>query len=61
MTIRPYSPLHVLELNAKGTIHNRELYNRQHFEPVADADPATFIELIDTWVLEFAELYAAKI
>ena len=61
MTIRPYSSLQVLELNAKGTIHNKELFSRQHYEQVVDADPATFIELIDTWVLEFAELYAAKI
>jgi len=60
MTVRPYSSLNVLELNAKGTIHNKELFNRQHYEQLIDADPATFIELIDTWVLEFAELYAAK-
>lgn len=60
ITIRPYSPLHVLELNAKGTIHNKELFNRQHYEPVIEADPGTFVELIDRWVLEFAELYAAK-
>jgi hypothetical protein len=61
MTIRPYSSLRVLELNAKGTVHNKELFNRQHYEQVVDADSATFIELIDTWVLEFAELYAANI
>lgn len=61
MTIRPYSSLNVLELNAKGTVHNKELFNRQHYEQVVDADPATFVELIDTWVLEFAELYAANI
>lgn len=60
MTIRPYSALKVLELNAKGTIHNKELFNRQHYEQVVDADPATFLELIDTWVLEFAELYAER-
>ncbi len=60
MTIRPYSSMHIFELNAKGTIHNKEVFNRQHFERLADADPATFVELIDTWVLEFAELYAAK-
>ncbi len=61
MTIRPHSSLNVLELNAKGTVHNKELFNRQHYEQVVDADPATFVELIDTWVLEFAELYAANI
>ncbi|MBW3597659.1 MAG: hypothetical protein KY475_10325 [Planctomycetes bacterium] len=60
MTIRPYSSVGVLELTAKGTVRNKEIYNRVHFEPVADADPQDFIELIDLWVLEYAELYAAK-
>jgi len=27
---------------------------------LADADPAKFLELIDAWTLEFAELYAAR-
>jgi len=61
MTVRPYTSLHVLELTAKGTVHNRELFNRQHYERLVDADPAVFLELIDAWVLEFAELYASKV
>jgi hypothetical protein len=60
VTVRPYSSLHVLELAAKGTIRNKEIFNRQHFEKIEDADPARYIELIDAWVLEFAELYSAK-
>jgi hypothetical protein len=60
ITVRPFSPLHLLELTAKGTIRNKELLNRQHYEPLLDADAARFTELIDGWVLEFAELYAAQ-
>lgn len=60
MTVRPYSNLNVLELVAKGTIHNKEIFNRSHFEKVEDADPDKFIELVDLWILEYAELYAAK-
>lgn len=60
ITVRPYSPLRILELSAKGTVHNKELLSRQYYEPVADADPAKFVELIDAWTLEFAELYAAR-
>ncbi len=60
MTIRPYSSLHVLELTAKGTIRNKELFNRRHFEKLQEADEDTFRELIDVWVLEYAELFAAK-
>ncbi len=60
MTIRPYSSLHVLELTAKGTVRNKELFNRRHFEKLHEADEDTFRELIDVWVLEYAELFAAR-
>lgn len=60
MTIRPYSSLHVLDLAAKGTIRNREAFNRNYFEELSTADEPKFRHLIDTWVLEYAELYAAR-
>ena len=60
MTIRPFSSYHVLDLTAKGTIRNKEIFSRNHFEELADVDPQHFIELIDVWVLEYVELYAAK-
>jgi hypothetical protein len=60
MLIRPFSPYALLELTAKGTIRNRELFNRTHYQDLPDVDPQSFTELIDLWVLEFAELYAAK-
>ena len=61
MTVRPYSPLHVLDLAAKGTIRNKEVFNRNYFEKLSEVDPETFTELIDLWVLEYAEQYAAKL
>ena len=60
MTIRPLSEYNVLDLAAKGTIRNKEVFNRNHFEELAVADPDQFVELIDIWVLEYAELYSAK-
>jgi hypothetical protein len=60
LVIRPFSAAHVLELAAKGTIRNKEVYNRTHYQRLIDADPRTFEELIDLWTLEYAELYAAK-
>lgn len=60
MTIRPYSSLHVLDLAAKGTVHNKEVFNRNYFEQLEMADPQKFSELIDVWVLEYAEMYAAR-
>jgi len=60
ITVRPYSTLHVLDLAAKGTIRNREVFNRNYFEELAAADEPKFRDLVDAWVLEYAELYAAK-
>ncbi len=60
LVIRPYSDLRVLDLKGKGTVMNRELFNRGHFTPVGEADPDAFLQLIDTWAIEYAEIYAAK-
>ena len=57
--MRPASSMHVLDLAAKGTIRNKEVFNRNYFEKLEDVDLDKFIELIDVWVLEYAELYAA--
>jgi len=60
MFIRPYSSYHLLELAAKGTVQNREVFNRTQYQRLAEADLTTFTEMIDHWALEFAEMYAAK-
>lgn len=59
MTVRPLNDYHVLDLAAKGTIRNKEVFSRNHFEELSDADVDQFIELIDLWVLEYAELYSS--
>jgi hypothetical protein len=60
MAVRPFSPSHVLELTAKGTIRNKEVFNRSQFQMLSHVDVASFRDLVDRWVLEYAELYAAK-
>jgi len=60
VTVRPYSSLHVLDLAAKGTIQNKEAFNRNYFEELATADEQKFRDLIDAWVLEYAEMYSAR-
>ena len=60
MTVRPFSQLHVLELTAKGTIRNKELFNRTHFQRLTEVDLDEFETRIDNWTLEYAELYASK-
>jgi hypothetical protein len=60
VTVRPYSVAHVLDLAAKGTIRNKEVFNRNFYEPLAEADEEKFRQLTDAWVLEYAEIYAAR-
>ena len=59
MTIRPFSSSHVVELAAKATARNKEIFNRSQYQPLGKADPKSFHELIDLWALEYAEAYAA--
>lgn len=60
IAVRPFSSSHVLELVAKGTIRNKEVYNRTQYQMLSGVDVATFRELVDRWILEFAELYSAS-
>ncbi len=60
ITVRPMTSANVLELNGKGTIRDKEVFNRKHFERLQDADPETFIELVDHWAIEYAELFATS-
>jgi hypothetical protein len=60
VVVRPFSSSHVLELAAKGTIRNKELLNRGQFEVLGQVDLDGFNNQVDRWVLEYAELYAAK-
>lgn len=60
LTVRPASSMHVLDLTGKGTIRNKEVFNRNYFEKLEDVDLDKFMQLVDVWVLEYAELFAAK-
>ena len=60
VVVRAFSNLHVLELAAKGTIRNKETFNRSQYQMLDQVDITLFRDLVDRWVLEYAELYAAK-
>lgn len=60
MVIRPHSDSNVLDLKGKGTVLNRELFNRNFFAPISDVNVSEFENLIDAWAIEYAEVYAAK-
>lgn len=60
MTIRSVSEFYLLELAAKATVFNKEVFNRTHFQRLTEVDLDSFHEIIDLWLLEFAEHYAAQ-
>lgn len=60
MVIRPYSSGHIVEMVARGAIRNKEVLARSHFQMLTQLDLDSFSDLIDQWVLEFAEKFSAK-
>jgi hypothetical protein len=60
MAVRPVNEYYILDLQAKGTIANRELLTRSFYQPLGEVDIAKFHELIESWALTYAELYAAN-
>ncbi len=60
LIVKPFNPSHIVELVAKGTIRNKEVFHRTHFQMLGRVDVDSFRELIDLWVLEYAETFAAQ-
>ena len=59
MAIRPFSSTQIVELSAKAAIRNKEIFSRSHYQMLAEVDLDSFRELIDLWVLEYAERFSA--
>lgn len=59
IVVSPHNKYHVLDVSAKGTIRNKETFTRNHYQRLNEVDLDRFRELIEQWVLEYAEMYAA--
>ena len=59
MTVRPLGSVPIVELVGKATIRNKEIFSRNHYQRLEELDIESFREMIDLWVLEFAEQFAA--
>lgn len=59
VAVRPLGAYPVLEVVAKGTIRNKEVFQRQQHQRLAQIELASLQQAIDNWVLEYAELYSA--
>lgn len=58
--ITPFTAAGLLDVSIKGTVRNREVINRKHYQKLPEVDLDTLQELIDQRILEFAELYSAS-
>ena len=60
MTVRPQNEFDVINIVGKGTIRDKEMFVWKHFDGIAEADQAQFVQMIDNWLLQFAEQFAAR-
>lgn len=58
--VSPYGKYQVLDMVAKGTIRNKENFNRNHYQTLEEIDLDRFRELVELWTLDYAEQYAAS-
>ena len=59
LVVSPFSKYQVLELVAKGTVRNKEAFGRNHYQRLSEVDIESFRELVELWVLDYAELFAS--
>lgn len=60
ITVRAQNEFNLVNIAGKATIRDKELFNWNHFEEILEADQDEFKEMIDRWVLEYAEQFAAR-
>jgi hypothetical protein len=59
LVVSPFNKYHVLELVAKGTVRNKESFSRCHYQRLAEVDVESFRELVELWILDYAEQFAS--
>lgn len=60
MLVTPLGTAPIVEIVAKGTIRNREVFHRRHYQQLETLDVTVLEQMIEQWVLEYAEQYAAQ-
>jgi hypothetical protein len=60
LTVRPQNEFNVVNITGKATIRDKELFTWNHFEDVLEAKQASMELMIDKWILQFAEQFAAR-
>jgi len=60
ITVRAQNEFDVVNITGKGAIRDKEIFTWNHFEDIPKADQAEFEAVIDRWILEYAEQFAAR-
>ena len=60
LTVRPQNEFNVANITGKGTIRDKEMFTWNHFENILEAKQESMEQMIDKWVLQFAEQFAAR-
>ncbi len=60
IVVKPVNEFFVLDIQAKGTIAERELLTRSYYQQLGQVEIERFERAIDDWALAYAELYAAN-
>ncbi|MBU6387819.1 MAG: hypothetical protein KGS49_17880, partial [Planctomycetes bacterium] len=57
LVVKPINEFFVLDLQAKGTIADRELLTRALYQPLGQVDIERFYKAVDDWAIAYAELF----
>lgn len=60
LTVRPQNEFNVVNIVGKGTIRDKEIFAWNHFEDISEAKQDSLEQMLDKWVLQFAEQFAAR-
>ncbi len=60
LTVRPQNEFNVVNIAGKGTIRDKEIFTWNHFEDLFEAKNEAFEKILDKWILQFAEQFAAR-
>ena len=60
IVVRPVNEFNVLDIQAKGTIADKELMTRSLYQQIGQVEVEKFLKAIDDWAVSYAELYATK-
>lgn len=60
ITVRPQNEFNVVNIAGKGAIRDKEIFTWNYFADIPEAKQDDFEAVIDKWVLEYAEQFAAR-